>query len=273
GLPAGAAARWTGEPGEGRRLLITAEQGLGDTLQFCRYAPLAAARGWRVVLAVQPPLVRLLAGLPDICQVVPWSDEPMPSDAHIPLMSLPWVFATRLDSIPAAPYLRAQPAAVETWRRRLLERHGLGRKIGLVWAGAARTDPLSRSVDGRRSMRPALLAPLLGCPGALYFSLQKDGPPAAPPLIDYMEEMADFADTAALVSALDLVISVDTSMVHLAGALGKPVWMLDRFDACWRWLENRDDSPWYPGLRIFRQPAPGDWPAVVQRVAEALSAL
>ena len=262
---------WTGEAGQGRTLLIQAEQGLGDTLQFCRYAPLAAARGWRVVLAVQPPLVRLLEGLPGVGRVVSWLAAAEPCHARIPMMSLPHVFATRLDTIPAGAYLRVEPGAAEAWRRRL--RDVPGPKVGVVWAGAPRPDPLCQAVDGRRSMRPEMLAPLLACPGVRFFSLQKDGPPAPPALIDHMGEMADFADTAALVSALDLVISVDTSMVHLAGAMGKPVWMLDRFDSCWRWLENRDDSPWYPTLRIFRQPAPGDWPAVVERVTTALAAL
>lgn len=270
GGPGGCGApRWRGEAGQGRSLLITAEQGLGDSLQFCRFAPAAAARGWRVVVAVQPPLVRLLRTLPGVAEVIAWSDRGPPCDAHCPMMSLPLALDARLDSLPSAPYLRTDAAP---WRRRLAR---AGRPlIGLVWAGAARPDPLGKAVDRRRSMPPQELAPLFAIPDLTFVSLQKGGPPAPEhfPLLDHMAEMEDFADSAALVGALDLVISVDTSMVHLAGALGRPVWLLDRFDACWRWLDRRDDSPWYPTLRIFRQTAPGDWAGVIARVAAALAA-
>ena len=146
----------------------------------------------------------------------------------------------------------------------------------MAWAGSPRKQLLAAAAtDRRRSIAPDRLAPLFELPGLHFFSLQKDGP-AAPehfPLIDFMAEMEDFADTAALIANLDLIISVDTSVVHLAAALGKPVWMLDRFDPCWRWLVGRRDSPWYPGLRLYRQPKPGDWDSVVAEVARDLRGL
>lgn len=269
------APQWKGEPGHGRILLVFAEQGLGDTLQFCRFAPMAAARGWRVVLGVQAALVRLLTGMAGLERVVPWPAGIGAFDRHCPMLSLPAVLGTDLDTIPAAPYLRADPGMAIAWQRRLAADHGTAPRIGVVWAAAPRPHPDLQEVDRQRSLPPKLLAPLFRIPGLRFFSLQKGVPPAPPEfaLIDHMDEVVDFADTAALVSALDLVITVDTSMVHLAGGMGKPVWMLDRFAPCWRWLDGRDDSPWYPRMRIFRQTAPGDWPAVLERlVAAALAA-
>jgi tetratricopeptide (TPR) repeat protein len=273
-----AAPLWDGGVlGQGT-LLVHAEQGLGDTLQFCRYLPLVAARA-RLVVEVQPPLRRLMAGLAGIADIVVQGEALPPFAAHCPMMSLPRLFGTVLETIPAEiPYLAADPAAVASWRSRLAALPG--RRVGLVWAGGARPDPELAAVDGRRSIDLARLAPLAAVPGVSFVSLQK-GPPAAqaatPPagmrLLDFTEELDDFADTAALVEALDLVISVDTSVLHLAGALGKPVWLLNRFDSCWRWLQDRDDSPWYPTLRQFRQTAPGDWDGVVASVATALRQL
>ncbi len=266
--------QWRGEPADGRILLVHAEQGLGDSLQFCRYAPLAAARGWRVVVEVQPPLVRLLRSLPGIDRVVGRGD-PLPDfDFHCPMLSLPLAVNTSLATIPAAEStLQADPAAVAAWRDRLGEASGELARIGLAWAGNPRRDsPLKTAVDRRRSVAPETLAPLLEVPGLRFFSLQKDGPPppAGLPLTDVMAGMADFADTAALVANLDLVITVDTAVAHLAASLGKPVWLLNRFDSCWRWLLHRPDSPWYPSLRLFRQPSPGDWGAVVEAVKAEL---
>ena len=269
--------RWRGQDLQGRTLLLRGEQGLGDMLQFARYATLFARAGARVVLETHPPLTRLLATVPGVAGTVPMGAPPPPYDYHQQIMSVPGLQGTRLDTIPAEiPYLAADPAAIETWRERLSALPG--RKIGLVWAGNPRpNDPGARLVDSRRSVALKRLAPLLGLSGNSFVSLQMgeaaaqiaDLPPELRPL-DAMREVQDFADTAALCANLDLVISVDTSVVHLAGAMGKPVWILSRHDGCWRWLLDRDDSPWYPTARLFRQTIPGDWDEVVVRVAEAL---
>ena len=271
---------WDGEPTGDRILLLHAEQGLGDTLQFIRYAPLVAARGIRILLEVPQPMVRLARAMAIPGAEVVEGGTPLPLfDLHCPLMSLPRIFGTRLDTIPAEmPYLRSDPAAVAAWRDRLDPAPGL--KVGLVWAGRRRPQTSAMMIDRRRSMGLAQLAPLAACTGVRFYSLQKGDPAeqtAAPPagldLIDLMGAATDFADTAALIANLDLVIAVDTSVAHLAGGLGKPVWLLNRFDTCWRWLLGRDDSPWYPTLRQFRQTYAGDWEGVVARVAAALSAL
>jgi tetratricopeptide (TPR) repeat protein len=269
--------QWRGEHAEGRTLLIHAEQGLGDTIQFCRYAPLAAARGLRVILEVPGPLVRLLRGLPGVERVLERGETLPQFDLHCPMLSIPLAVGTTITTIPSTvPYLCADAVQVAAWRTRLADMDKSGPRIGLVWAGSSRRhSPTGAALDGRRSIAPDRLAPLLGLSGLHFFSLQKDGP-AAPEhfrLTDVMNEMADFADTAALIANLDLVVSVDTSVAHLAGALGKPVWLLDRFDPCWRWLVGRRDSPWYPTLRLYRQPHPGDWDAVLAEVARDLHSL
>jgi Flp pilus assembly protein TadD len=274
-----AAPMWRGEPLRGRTLLIWAEQGFGDTLQFCRYASMVEP-GARVVLEVQPPLAGLLASLPGSPRIVGRGEPLPPFDLHCPLHSLPRLFGTTLDTVPAAiPYLAADPARAAAWRERLADLSGL--RVGLVWAGESRADrPRLSAVDARRSTTLKSLAPLADVYGVAFVSLQQ-GPPSAqaahPPvgmnLTDFTAELADFADTAGLIESLDLVISVDTSVAHLAGALGKPVWLLNRYDTCWRWLLNRDDSPWYPSLRQFRQPSPGDWLSVIYSAREALRGL
>lgn len=257
----------------GRSVLLFAEQGLGDVLQFLRYVPLAMATGAEVTVEVYPPLRRLAESLPGHPRVVAVGDLVPPHDLAVPLMHLPWAFAT----IPAAvPYLHPAPAAVAAWRARLDALPG--RKIGLVWSGDPRPDhDMAYRVDRRRSLPLAALAPLAGIPGLTFISLQKGTgaaqaatPPAGMALHDWTAELADFADTAALMQALDLVISADTAPLHLAGSLGRPVWLLDRYDSCWRWLRERDDSPWYPTLRRFRQTAPGEWAGVIELVTEAL---
>jgi len=269
---------WLGQSAlSGKTILLHAEQGLGDTLQFVRYAPLVAQLGARVMLQVQAPLKRLLAGMEGVSAVYSIGEALPGFDGQCPMMSLPHALGTELADIPAAtPYLRADPAGAGRWRARLTKG---APNVGLVWAGAAREhDVRANRVDRRRSLSLAQLEPLSGA-GVRLVSLQK-GPPgkeARPPppgmeVLDPTSELDDFADTAALVEALDLVISVDTSVAHLAGALGKPVWILSRFDGCWRWLLDRDDSPWYPTARLFRQRAPGDWDTVIARVAQALSA-
>jgi tetratricopeptide (TPR) repeat protein len=269
--------QWRGEAAPGQRLLIHAEQGLGDTLQFCRFASLAAELGLRVVLEVPRPLVRLCASLSGVEAIVA-AGEPLPAfDLHCPMASLPLLLGTRLGTIPAAvPYLAADAAAVAAWRARLAELAGDGLRVGLVWAGNPSLDrPARAAMDRRRSLGGDRLAGVLGVPGVRFVSLQKDGPrlPPASPVIDMMPAMADFADTAALVAGLDLVIAVDTAVAHLAGALGRPVWMLDRFDPDWRWMMGRRDSPWYPTLRIYRQPRPGDWESVLAEVVRDLGGL
>jgi Flp pilus assembly protein TadD len=271
--------RWTGtEPVAGKTILLLAEQGFGDTIQFCRYAPLVARLGAQVVLAVPATLRRLMGALDGVHRIVSQDDVLPVFDLHCPLMSLPMAFGTSEETAPSSvPYLEADPEAIERWETMLPSRGDDVRlRIGLVWAGARRTgQPHAAAIDRRRSMRFSDMAPLGAVPGCVFVSLQL-GPPArqiakAPfPVIDVSDRLSDFADTAALVGALDLVVTVDTAVAHLAGALGKPVWLLNRFDSCWRWRRDRDDSVWYPTMRLFRQTAPGNWTGVIQRVAAAL---
>lgn len=267
---------WNGEELDDRVILLHAEGGNGDTLQFCRYVPLVAART-RTVLEVQRPLVRLLSQLPRNIQTIAQGDEFPSYDLHCSLMSLPHAFNTTLATIPVAtPYLNADPDETARWRDRLASIRGL--RVGLCWAGGHRPwSPKQTAVDVRRSMSLETLAPLGEIPGVTFVSLQigpqadeAAHPPAGMKLYDFTSEIRDFADTAGLVDQLDLVISVDTAVLHLAGALGKPVWLLNRFDTCWRWLQGRDDSPWYPSLRQFRQVSPGNWEHPVLRVQDAL---
>jgi tetratricopeptide (TPR) repeat protein len=259
----------------GRTILLHAEQGLGDTIQFCRYAPLVAARGARVILEVQRPLHDLMSMLPSTVQVVSAGD-PLPEfDLHCPLLSLPLAFATQLETIPSAtPYLCAQEGKTRVWRERLSKHHKP--KIGLVWAGNPRKElPGANRIDGQRSIALDRLAPLFQVTACEFFSLQK-GDDAVRQLrdsdlrqqvIDCTDDLHDFSDTA---GNLDLVISVDTSMAHLAGALGRPFWLLNRYNTCWRWLLDREDSPWYPTARLFRQDTTREWDPVIARVAAAL---
>jgi tetratricopeptide (TPR) repeat protein len=266
---------WQGEFVAGRTLLIHAEQGFGDNLQFCRYATLAAARGLRVILEAPKPLMRLLRGLAGVAHVIGYGDALPPFDFHVPVMSLPRAFGTTIETIPGkTPYLHADQDSVEVWRQRLSESVGQSLKIGVAWAGNPRNHSSElAAVDRRRSLAPEFLAPLFEIQGLRFLSLQKAGPPAPAdfPLVDHMQGMEDFADTAALIANLDLVISVDTAIAHLAGALGKPVWLLNRFDSCWRWLTGRRDTPWYPDMRLYRQPAPGEWRPVVAEIAVDLA--
>ncbi len=271
---------WDGAPLGGRRLLLYAEQGLGDALQFSRFAEVAAARGGQVVLRVYPSLVRLMASLPGVAEVVSNEAPPPAFDLHLPLMSVPAAIGLGLDGIPnRVPYLSAAPADIALWRGRLARLSGL--KVGLAWAGDPRPhDRDAHLLDRRRSLHLDQFAELAGIAGLTLVSLQKGDPAAearTPPggmvLFDGMDLVTDFADTAALIANLDLVISVDTSVAHLAGALGKPVWILSRFDGCWRWLEEREDSPWYPTARLYRQVSPGHWESVLRQLAEDLRTL
>lgn len=268
--------RWRGEALSGKSVIIGCEAGHGDMIQFCRYAALLKERGAaRISLLCHPGLKTLFATLPGVDEVLSLHDD-VPAagwDFWAPPMSLPFYCATRLDSIPAPiPYLAADPARVATFAA-LLPASGI--RVGLVWKGNANFEN-----DADRSL-PSLdmLAPLGEVAGVRFVSLQKGAgedearhPPAALPLLALGDALEDFADTAALLSSLDLLISVDSAVAHLAGALGKPCWLLlPDYRTDWRWLTGRTDSPWYPQhMRLFRQPAGGGWPAVVAAVAEAL---
>ncbi|GAB7521465.1 tetratricopeptide repeat protein [Paraburkholderia sp. 2C] len=272
---------WLGDsPLDGKTILLHAEQGLGDTLQFCRYAPLVAAKGGKVILEVPAELTRLLTTLDGVAELVE-QGKPLPAfDCHAPLLSLPFAFQTDLANIPCTtPYLFADRAAAQRWRERLAsDAHAF--KVGVVWAGGNRPHvPELRRYDARRSVTLDMLRPILGVPQVRFYSLQKgpsaqqlrEAPELAERIVDHTDEFTDFADTAAFVDNLDLVITVDTAVAHLAGAMGKPVWIMNRFDTCWRWLLDRTDSPWYPDARLFRQPALGDWNTVIEAVRDALS--
>ncbi|MFM0720635.1 tetratricopeptide repeat-containing glycosyltransferase family protein [Paraburkholderia strydomiana] len=274
---------WLGDfPIDGKTILLHAEQGLGDTLQFCRYAALVSKLGAKVVLEVPSSLMRLMTTLDGVGQLVEAGQPLPPFDCHCPLLSLPLAFRTDEASIPAStPYLFADTEAVRAWGERIDAQADRRLKVGLVWAGENRSHVAElRRIDERRSIALERFAPVVEVPGVCFFSLQKGaaasqlaGSALSGCVVDYTEDLHDFADTAALVANLDLVISVDTSTAHLAGALGKPVWILNRFDTCWRWLLERSDTPWYPHARLFRQPALGDWDSVMRATREALNAL
>jgi tetratricopeptide (TPR) repeat protein len=265
---------WLGaESLAGRTILLHAEQGFGDTIQFCRYAPLVAAKGAKVVLEVQRALHSLMASLRGVHQLVAAGALLPPFDCHTPLVSLPLAFGTTLDGIPSrVPYLKANGAAIERWSKALGP--ASRPRVGLAWSGS----PTHRH-DRSRSIPLAALAPLTRCSVEIV-SLQKEPRPTDGAILAGHREirnlgpkLGDFADTAALISTLDLVISVDTAVAHLAGALGKPVWVLVPYAPDWRWLLDREHSPWYPTARLFRQQTAGDWAGVVARVADALGAL
>ncbi|MBM4220714.1 MAG: tetratricopeptide repeat protein [Gammaproteobacteria bacterium] len=263
---------WLGaEPLAGRTLLIHHEQGLGDTLQMLRYVPELAARGARVVIEVPTALEALARSVPGDPLVVA-EGSPLPSfELQCPMMSLPLACGTTLETIPATvPYLAATAESRDTWAKRLGS--ATGRRIGLAWSGSP-----GHQNDRQRSIPLSLFTPLLELPGE-FQSLQREYRDADRALLpglslrDWSSQLATLADTAGLASQLDLVITVDTAVAHLAGALGKPVWLLLPSSADYRWLTGRSDSPWYPTMRLFRQPSPGDWPAVLRAVAAALAA-
>ncbi|KAA0889865.1 tetratricopeptide repeat protein [Oryzomonas rubra] len=264
--------RWDGSPLDGRTILLHCEQGFGDTLQFIRYAPLVAQRGGRVVVECQTPaLKRLIAGVAGVSDVIA-AGEALPSmDCHAHLLSLPLIFQTTVATIPAdVPYLRADPADRAIWRGRMGSAESL--KVGLVWSGRQ-----NLVLNRKRTCNLSIFAPLAAVPNVIFYSLQVgDGAeqateaPVGLHLVDLTAHIRDFADTAALIANLDLVITIDTSVAHLAGAMAKPTWVLLPHVADWRWLANREDSPWYPGTRLFRQSVPGDWQGVVRSVASAL---
>jgi len=258
---------WDGSPLNGRTILLHAEQGFGDAIQFARYVPLVTQLGGKVIFESPPELFELFKSLHAAVELIA-SGSPLPGyDLHCPLMSLPRALKTRPDSIPATvPYLAADAQRVEAWKSILGESQNRF-KIGLAWAGKP-----THTNDRNRSMDLSQLAPLSDC-GAVFHSLQKAPLTVRPngfEVIDHANQLTDFSDTAALIANLDLVITVDTSVAHLAGALAKPTWLLLPHLPDWRWLTNRTDSPWYPTMRLFRQQAPGDWSAVIQEMMETL---
>jgi Tfp pilus assembly protein PilF len=268
----GAKPRWRGEDLAGKNLLVWTEQGMGDTLMMMRYLPLLRQKNvGKLTVYCEEQLLGVFdcLGVPALGkQVEPPADS---YDLHCSIMSLPHLFGTTLESIPAdVPYLHIPAARSAPWNARLAEMSGM--KIGLVWAGN-----MSMKGDRLRSIALDRFAPLMDMQGARFFSLQK-GPPSAQLqgsgflIVDWMSECRDLLDTAALIAGLDLVISVDTSIAHLAGAVGKPVWLLNRFESEWRWMREREDSPWYPSMRIFRQPALHDWDGVMQMLKTELAA-
>ena len=271
---------WLGKENlSGKSILLYFEQGYGDALHFMRYTEPVAAQGAKIYLFVPPALKSLAFSCPGVQTVLTHGDNLPPVDYMCSLMSLPFALNTQLDTIPGRqPYLRAEAARIDHWKEKVGTKTAALR-VGLTWAGDPRKhQPMNAAMDRVRSMRFEQLAPLLDVPDVEFFSLQLgEGtnwqPENYPQVVNLVGEIRDFHATAALLSQIDLVISVDTSMVHLAGALGKPSCMLDRFDHCYRWLLKREDSPWYPNLRIFRQPQMGDWNSVVQRVRLDLRAL
>jgi Flp pilus assembly protein TadD len=262
---------WLGnEPLAGKRLLIHMEQGLGDTLQFCRYAKLAAARGATVLLEVQPSLVGLLSNVEGVARVIPAGGELPPFDYHCPLLSLPLAFNTTLDTVPAAKrYLHNDPDKVLQWRRRLGE--PTRPRVGLVWSG----NP-NNPIEPRRAIR--LAAWLAHLPTQLeYYCLQKDirtedriVRDSSPLIASFDSELPDFTNTAALCECMDLVVSVDTSVAHLSAALGQRSWVLLPAIPDWRWMRDREDTPWYPSMKLYRQKAAGDWNEVFARIGADL---
>jgi tetratricopeptide (TPR) repeat protein len=266
---------WLGDqPLTDKTILLHAEQGLGDAVQFIRYAPLVAARGARVLVEVPAPLKPLIEGLAGVSAVIA-RGEPLPAfDLHCPLLSLPLAFATELASVPgAAPYLRAGDDRIAAWAPRLPPRRGL--RVGLAWSG----NPALKN-DRNRSIALARLAPLWDLPDVQVIGLQREPRPddadvlrAAPQLMNLGDDVKDFADTAAVIAQLDVVVAVDTAVAHLAGALGRPVFVLLPYAPDFRWLIARSDSPWYPTARLLRQPAIGDWEGVVADLCRELTAM
>ncbi|TWH47592.1 tetratricopeptide repeat protein [Sporomusa sp. KB1] len=270
--------QWRGENFTGKRLLVYDEQGFGDVLQFCRYLPLVKARGGSVQFSTKQPLLHLFANFPGIDELVEHTAAAIARtqfDLVVPLLSLPHILGTTLRTIPASvPYLTVEHSCVAAWKNKVNGRES-DLRVGLVWAGNPGNIPGRIRTCGLKAM--SMLADI---PGVTYYSLQTgeaaseaNTPPPGMCLIDLTDDIADFADTAALIMNLDLVLSVDTAAAHLAGALSKPVWTLLPSAGDWRWLLARNDTPWYPTMRLFRQSAPGDWSGVMTAVAQELRTL
>lgn len=267
-----------------KTILLYAEQGFGDTIQFCRYAKLVAELGAKVILEVQHPLVNLLKDLDGVSQIIAMGD-PLPAfDYQCPLMSLPLAFNTLTENIPTKiPYIKAISVKEEYWKIKLKTTQKL--KVGLVWNGGFGPNLLELwGVNERRNIPLALIAKV-NISSVDFYSLQK-GEPSESELAqsgdqywqsynfhNYVSKLEDFSDTAALIANLDLIISVDTSTAHLAAAMGKPVWLLNRFDTCWRWMLDKDDSPWYPTVKLYRQEKMNDWNSVIEKIKSDLERL
>jgi tetratricopeptide (TPR) repeat protein len=265
---------WDGGNVAGKTILLHAEQGLGDTIQFIRYAPLLAERGARVIVESPPDLAKLLESVRGVTQVVPRS-HPLPAfDIHAPILDLPRLFRTTLETIPSqVPYITPDPAHLAHWRDVLAD-DPPGKRVGLVWSGNPK-----HTNDRRRSIPFRQFDSFADLPNITFFSLQK-GPAAGQAsdstlrlrLVDHTARLTDFSQTAALISHLDLVITVDTSVAHLAGALGKPIWVLLPHVPDWRWMIDRTESPWYPSMKLFRQPSIGAWQPVIAQIKQVLLA-
>jgi len=269
----------------GKTLLVWSEQGLGDTLQFSRYINELMKLGIKLIFEVQPPLKKLMTKQFS-CPVISF-DEPFNAtiDYQVPLLSLPLLFGTDLESIPSTKsYLKCDEEKSREWKARLAS--SLGLRVGLVWSGGFRADqPDAWPINERRNIPLSKIAKLHEVQGIYFFSLQKGDPAEselrnekakywpADNLLNYVDELKDFSDTAALIDHLDLIISVDTSTAHLAAAMGKKVWLLNRYDSCWRWMVDEEQSPWYPSLKIYNQRHPGDWDEVIERVVKDLKEL
>jgi hypothetical protein len=270
---------WMGQALPGQTILLQAEQGLGDTLQFIRYAALVKERCGRVIVRCQAALQNLLRRSAGVDEFVGKDDALPKHDAHAPLMSLPRVFGTTLASVPAAvPYVFAEPSRVDAWRQRLASL-ATGFRVGIAWQGNR-----DYSTDTLRSAPLRFFGPLARVPGVRLISLQKgpgveqlDAAARLMPIVPLGPEVdttaGGFMDTAAIMKNLDLIVSTDTSLVHLAGALGVPVWVALGYSADWRWLDGREDSPWYPTMRLFRQASLGDWESLFERIAAELAAV
>ncbi|MBU3625235.1 tetratricopeptide repeat protein [Polynucleobacter sp. JS-Safj-400b-B2] len=261
----------------GKKILIWSEQGLGDTLQFCRYIKPLFELGVQVTFGVPAPLLNVLGGLAKFCNLIAINDIKNDGfDFQSPLLSLPLLFKTALDSIPnQIPYLDVNQAQKSSYEQGIVNNQNL--RVGLIWNGGFRAEhPELWAINKRRNIELDQIAVLKDIPGVDFFGLQKGDPAESelaarkdqvwPELINCVHLLNDFSDTAALMDCLDLIISVDTSSAHLAGALGKPVWILNRYDSCWRWLRGRENSPWYPTAKIYQQKQPGNWDEVVARV-------
>jgi hypothetical protein len=267
-----------------KTILIYSEQGLGDTIQFCRYLKKVADLGGKVIFETQDSLIKTLSNIEGVSQVIPSGTTPPAFDFYCPLLSLPLALNTTVENIPnKVPYIRPDLTKVAYWQEKLGDKKNL--RVGLVWSGGFRPDqPEVWDVNERRNI-PLSILKKIGLPGIDFYSLQK-GTDAENQLanikessandfdiVDFTKELNDYSDTAAFIDNLDLVISVDTSVAHMAGALGKPVWILNRYDTDWRWFVDRSDSPWYPTAKIFNQPSYGDWDSVVKNIKQSLEIL